>query len=455
MARYSCWLFILLLISVQTSGKCRNEPKVALSSTTGKTCGLSAILVSGNTFGGSADIVYITSDGAGTVNPSTATSSPFTFSYTPQSGDLGKMIRITVTTNDPKGKDCVPSRITYTLVVYDNPPAPETSTTVQPTCLKPTGSVSLQRLPPLGTWELTRLPDRTKISGTGTTMTISGLSQGSYSFYITNSSGCASPLSKEVTINPVPPAQPVKVNDPLPVCYPSTVDITAASVTMGSAAGIAYTYWKNSSATISYTTPQSASDGIYYIKGTDSNGCSDIKPVKVTVNQRPYANAGTSQVLDYKFETELKAEDPGKGETGLWSVLSGSGIIADKTDASTTVSKLSTGKNIFQWTISNGTCQPSSDTVSVLVKDLVIPTLITPNMDGKNDYFIIGLDERLGRTELIIFDRRGVQVFKSLNYDNGWNGVDLNGNPLEDDTYFYLLNPEKGKTQSGYIVIRR
>ncbi|HEX2974464.1 MAG TPA: hypothetical protein VHO68_00895, partial [Bacteroidales bacterium] len=291
MARFCCWFYFLLLISIETTGRCRNSPRVALSSTTGKTCGMTSVHISGNTFGGSAKIVYITSDGAGTVSPAIATSSPFTFSYTPQSGDFGKIIHITITTNHPKGKDCVPARITYTLFVYEIPPAPESGTLIQPTCLKPTGSITLQRLPPLGNWELTRLPDRTKISGKGISTIISGLNPGTYSFYITNSSGCSSSISKEMTIDPVPPSQPIKVTDPPPACYPSTVDITAASVTTGSPPGLIYSYWKNSSATISYPKPEAASDGIYFIKGTDSNNCSDIKPVKVTVVSKPVSDA--------------------------------------------------------------------------------------------------------------------------------------------------------------------
>lgn len=454
MARYA-WVLLLLLISVESWGRCKNSPKVALSSTTGKTCGLTPVLVSGNTFGGGANIVYITSDGEGTISPSTATTSPFTFSYTPQSGDLGKMVMITITTNKPSGKDCTAARITYALVVYEIPPAPESSTIIQPTCPKPTGSVLLQRLPPLGTWELTRLPDRIKITGKGITTTVSSLSKGSYNFFITNSIGCSSPLSGDIVIDAVPQAQPIIVTDPPPVCFPSTVDITAASITAGSSEGITYSYWKNSTATINLNTPESASDGIYYIRGTDRNGCSDVKPVKVTILQKIYANAGSDQVLDYQFETQLSAERPGNNDTGQWSVLAGSGIFTDNTDAGTTVKNLSTGRNVFLWTLTNKVCGLSSDSVSVTVKDLVIPTLITPNMDGKNDYFVIDNDERLGRTELIIFDRRGVQVYKSMNYDNRWNGVDFNGAPLEDDTYFFLLSPEKGKSLSGYIVIRR
>jgi gliding motility-associated-like protein len=61
----------------------------------------------------------------------------------------------------------------------------------------------------------------------------------------------------------------------------------------------------------------------------------------------------------------------------------------------------------------------------------------------------------LGKTELTIFDRRGVQVFKDTDYDNKWNGVDENDNPLPSDTYFFIMKTENGKSASGYIVIRR
>jgi gliding motility-associated-like protein len=107
------------------------------------------------------------------------------------------------------------------------------------------------------------------------------------------------------------------------------------------------------------------------------------------------------------------------------------------------------------WTVTNGVCPASSDSVAIEVHDLVIPTLITPDMNGKNDYFILRGKETLERTELIIFDRRGVKVYENKNYDNEWNGVDYNGNPLPDDTYFFVLKSENGKSLSGYIVIRR
>jgi hypothetical protein len=48
-----------------------------------------------------------------------------------------------------------------------------------------------------------------------------------------------------------------------------------------------------------------------------------------------------------------------------------------------------------------------------------------------------------------------MQVFKNSNYDNKWNGEDYNKNPLPADTYFFILTTAKGKSLSGYIVVRR
>ena len=76
-------------------------------------------------------------------------------------------------------------------------------------------------------------------------------------------------------------------------------------------------------------------------------------------------------------------------------------------------------------------------------------------MDGKNDYFILEGVAISENTELMIFDRWGVQVYKNLNYDNSWNGVDFNGNPLPDDTYFYSIKTLYGSYVKGFIVIRK
>lgn len=454
MSRIYYLVSAILLLYIETSGQC---PEITLNNTSGTICGITSVTISG-TFSGRATNVTISEDGKGSIKQDKASSSPFTFTYIPKKGDIGKKVTITVTTNDPPGKTCSSATVTYILNVNSAPPAPERGLVTQPTCLLPTGSVVLNRLPSDGTWTITRSPDGLEFTGTGTTTTVSGLRTGKYSFTVTNAEGCVSALSGDVNINTVPAVQTLKITDPAPVCFPSTADLTAPAVTMDSGPGLSYSYWENDDATISFTTPTAATEGTYYIKGTSAiTGCFDIKPVKVTVIQKPVARAGPDKVLENRSETNLDAINPGTNETGTWSVLSGSGVFSDNDDAKAAVRNLLPGKNIFLWTISNKICPPSYDTLTVMVnvRDPEFPSLITPNMDGRNDYFVIEWNEMMGQTELIIFNRAGIQVYENMNYDNTWNGVDYKGNPLPDGTYFYLLKTDFGKAVSGFIVIRR
>lgn len=188
---------------------------------------------------------------------------------------------------------------------------------------------------------------------------------------------------------------------------------------------------------------------------TDQFGCKNTDAVIVEVRQKVVANAGPDQSLGFSVSTNLNAHLAYSYERGIWSLVSGAGDVLEGTNPTTRVNNLGKGINKFLWTVSNGVCPISSDTTNIIVNDFVIPTLISPNMDGKNDYFIIRGLSALTKAELVIFDRRGLEVYKNLNYDNSWNGVDYNKKPLPDDTYFYVLKISNGVSKSGFIVIRR
>ena len=335
------------------------------------------------------------------------------------------------------------------------PSPPIIGTITQPQIDLQTGSVVLNGLPENGNWTLTLTPGNIIAFGSGPTKTISGLAEGTYSFTVTNSQGCTSVSSASFEINPFAGALVIVINNPAPVCAPSKVDITAPGITSGSSSGLTFTYWTDAACTVPFVTPVSSAAGTYYIKGTTANGSSAIKPVTVIVYNIPMANAGVTQVLAHQFETTMNAQIKLNYETGIWSLISGTGEFFDSTNAKTPVSSLSMGKNLFLWTVTNGVCAAASDTVIILVHGLAYQTLITPNMDGKNDYFILKGSDTEGRLKLVIFDRRGALVYKNGNYDNSWNGVDYNGKILPDDTYYYILKTESGTTEKGYIVVRR
>ncbi len=76
----------------------------------------------------------------------------------------------------------------------------------QPARTVTTGSVILNGLPATGTWNLTTTPGGTTTPGTGISVTASGLAAGTWSYTVTNASGCTSVPSANVVIHAQPAA---------------------------------------------------------------------------------------------------------------------------------------------------------------------------------------------------------------------------------------------------------
>jgi gliding motility-associated-like protein/uncharacterized repeat protein (TIGR01451 family) len=83
-----------------------------------------------------------------------------------------------------------------------------------------------------------------------------------------------------------------------------------------------------------------------------------------------------------------------------------------------------------------------------------VPNVFTPNGDGINDMWVMkGLEQTPGTKSLVVFNRWGIEVYKTDNYNNDWTGDGLN-----EGTYFYQLNiVENGgqKQFKGYVTILR
>ena len=193
---------------------------------------------------------------------------------------------------------------------------------------------------------------------------------------------------------------------------------------------------------------------IFTVTLTDQWLCRNSDKVTIEVREKPVVNAGPDQTLDFLFETTLEASALNSYEEGEWEVLTGTGTFSNKNGNKTNVTELALGENKILWSVTNGVCASSYDTVLVKINELIIQSLLTPNDDGNNDLFIIKGLESLGKTRLSIFNRWGAIVYINDNYANDWNGRDNNGNMLQDDTYFYVMKPEKIATIKGYIVIK-
>jgi gliding motility-associated-like protein len=132
------------------------------------------------------------------------------------------------------------------------------------------------------------------------------------------------------------------------------------------------------------------------------------------------------------------------------------------------------GYNNSQYLFSNGSvngfkpplpgAQPVPTPIVLTEAKYVMPHGFSPNGDGINDFFIIG---NLGTSSaaLWIFDKKGVYVYKNMNYKNDWDGTNnqnvgggLSNQKIADGTYFYkavITDNATGKqeTYNGFISV--
>jgi gliding motility-associated-like protein len=148
----------------------------------------------------------------------------------------------------------------------------------------------------------------------------------------------------------------------------STYPLTADAITVGSG------LWTSPDATVSFvdntapvTTVSNLKRGDNLLIWTVTNGVCDpqIDTVIVTYDSDPtIANAGSDIVLCELNLATFDANTPVIGN-GVWSILSGNGQFTNVNDPTSNVEVSDNTFNSFIWTISNGTCVASSDTINV------------------------------------------------------------------------------------------
>jgi gliding motility-associated-like protein len=268
-------------------------------------------------------------------------------------------------------------------------------------------------------------------------------SSGSFSVVTSSINGCISnsSLAIPVVVNTLPPVPLISASGPLAFCSGGSVRLTSSASSNNN--------WSDGSTTQSVDI---SNDGQYYVTVINNNECESTSALlEVIVNEAPLAEAGPDQELNFTFETQMNGMIS-ESDQGEWSVVTGSGHLTDVHSPSTKINSLGMGENIFLWTVKNEFCE-SSDEVKITVINQFVPNVITPNGDGKNDYFKIS--EYPGKARLIIINRWGNEEFSDNDYQNNWNGRSNKGNELPEDTYFYILMFDNGKTLKGSVLIKR
>lgn len=108
---------------------------------------------------------------------------------------------------------------------------------------------------------------------------------GTYYIKAVNKAGCTDikPFEAIVRKNPV-----IKVLSDHAECMPNTIDITTPAITQGSDPGLTLSYWEDDKATRAMANPSAVSKtGLYYIKGINQYGCTNIQPIYTSITAPP------------------------------------------------------------------------------------------------------------------------------------------------------------------------
>jgi len=184
--------------------------------------------------------------------------------------------------------------------------------------------------------------------------TVTGLCAGTYDVTITDATSCV--VTGSVTINSItiPNAD-----------SPSNVGVCAGYILPALTVGNYFTTTGGvgpiavgTNITITQTI------FVYAETGTTPNNCTDENSFIVTITNAPTtSNAGFDQTVCATTDI-IAANTPTLG-SGVWTLISGSGTISNPNSPITVVNGLGTGANVFQWTISNAPCPPSTSQVTI------------------------------------------------------------------------------------------
>ncbi|UPZ14215.1 PKD domain-containing protein [Flavobacterium humidisoli] len=200
----------------------------------------------------------------------------------------------------------------------------------------------------------------------------------------------------EITFNDIPPSV-ANAGPDQELCNVSTAAMAAQAVTSGLGT------WTQVSGpnTANIASPNNENSlmlglipGTYEFLWTTTtlnlNGCTSQDSVNITIYQLPSAaNAGPDQTIPQFSPVNLNAAAPTAG-TGLWTQISGPSTagFTDNASPTTAVTGTVSGTYVFQWTVSNGNCAVSSDTVTLnilSVADLELTKSVTPVSGSAGD----------------------------------------------------------------------
>jgi gliding motility-associated-like protein len=181
----------------------------------------------------------------------------------------------------------------------------------------------------------------------------------------------------------------------------------------------------------------------YTVQAQYADGCRPEKQVVVQVD-RAYeplfeiVRAGEACNEPVKYEFRNLTQNAVRYE---WNI--GNGSTLTTTDVRDRVYE-QPGEYLVSLTAYNKAgCALTVSQILVAEPPLVMPNVITPNNDGKNETFRVPV----GNSSLQVYNRWGKEVFQAKSYQNNW------GKGVTNGTYFYEIVTPQGSRCKGWVQV--
>jgi gliding motility-associated-like protein len=261
-----------------------------------------------------------------------------------------------------------------------------------------------------------------------------------------NGLGCVDTLY--TTVNKIDNGFKLQVADTVFGCPAAGADLTVAGVTAGSSQGMTYSYYLDPLAVSYLPNPdQVMTSGVYYIQGVNADGCMNILPVTVIIDQ-PVINVTDPQPVNFPAGVDLSSSYvhyPGytynyySDAQGTKAVINFTAIKASGTYFIKAVNKTGCDTTVKV----NAIVDPPPYTITA-------PNTFTPNNDGINDYFNVSVIGYIKFDYLKIYNRYGQIVFSTTSANENWDGK-INGKRLDAGTYYWVFEATNDYYHSNIV----
>jgi gliding motility-associated-like protein len=268
----------------------------------------------------------------------------------------------------------------------------------------------------------------------------------------TSDKGCVNSVTKTAVVHPLPVVT---------ITTPKSKFCDGDSSVLTANAGMRQYEWSLGGVVVGTNQTVTANkQGWYKVKiwaPSTLGGCSNEDSIFITVWPLPTADAGRDTIIDKGQSVILNGKGAGLGGSYSWSpatYLNNAAIARPTSKPDETI--------LYTLTVTDRNGCIDADSVNVTVKAefvLIVHNVITPlNPDGLNDTWIIDNIEAYPTAEVAVFNRYGMEVFKTKGYLNQWDGTDklTGGNDLPDGAYYYVITMEgTDKVYKGAISLVR